>query len=176
MPRRTEDTGARVTHVVLTGRSADATDVIRASPDARIRLDAARLRGRFVTLVGLDGRALRMTADAAARHEDLAAVEIPAAEFPAGIAGQAWDAAEERPVAPGTVALHRKARELAVRPLAADGAFAFDMTPSLPLEPGRYVLVVQAPGYAPSSREVEIAGTTTSWRLGRIPLVREPVR
>jgi hypothetical protein len=45
-----------------------------------------------------------------------------------------------------------------VQPFAADGSFMFAMTVNLPLNPGRYEVGVQAPGYAPSSRPVEIAG------------------
>lgn len=173
MARRVEDPGARVARVLVAGCARNEAAVVAAGADGRIRVDASQMAGRVVTVIGEDGRALRLTADEAARHDDLAAVDLPATEYPAGISGQGWDAVEERPVAPGAASLRQDAEELAAEPFAADGSFAFPMSASLPLNPGRYELVVRAPGYAPSSRAIEIAGTATSWRLGRVPLARE---
>jgi len=171
-----EELGARVAHVLVGGRGQNEAGVIAPAADGRIRLDAARLAGQVVTVIGVDGRALRLTSSEAANYDDLSAVNIPAVEYPAGISGQGWDTVEERPVAPGTAVLRHDGHELAVQPFAADGSFMFAMTVNLPLNPGRYEVGVQAPGYAPSSRPVEIAGTTTSWRLGRINLAPELVR
>jgi hypothetical protein len=96
-----EELGARVAHVLVGGRGQNEAGVIAPAADGRIRLDAARLAGQVVTVIGVDGRALRLTSSEAANYDDLSAVNIPAVEYPAGISGQGWDTVEERPVAPG---------------------------------------------------------------------------
>ena len=117
-----------------------------------------------------------MTSAEASKYDDLAAVKIPAAEYPAGISGQGWDTVEERPVAPGTAVLRQDGHQLAVQPFAADGSFTFANDGEASTESGPLRARGAGSGYAPSSRPVEIAGTTTSWRLGRINLARELVR
>lgn len=128
-------------------------------------------RGLLVTVIGGDGSAVRQSLDSTAPGDVIRGPkDVPTSEFPAGIAGQVWDATANTPVTRGVVTLSRNRVTLATRELDSRGWFAFELTRALPLTPGRYLITTTAAGFRAHRTNLVISGTATSWRLDRIDL------
>ena len=104
------------------------------------------------------------------RRVNLGRLDLPVSEFPPGVFGQAWDAAEEHPITGGQATLRRERAVVATAPLDDDGQFAIELTERNLLPAGTYRLAVDAPGYRPGERTIEVVEEVTSYRIGRIEL------
>lgn len=89
-------------------------------------------------------------------------------EYPAGVSGQVWDQAGDTPVRLGRVELLLGDRAVGSSTIGADGAFGIEPGADRLLPPDVYDLVVDAPGFAPVRRRVEVRADVASCRVGRI--------
>lgn len=167
---READPGARATRVLVTA----GDEVLAAVPvdqDGRFELTVPRRAGLVLTVIGLDGRVVRRPLGAGARSTvSMRDLDLAAAEFPAGIAGQAWDAVDDRPVTGGEARLLRPRIGPLTRLLDAAGWFSFELSAENPLTPGIYRVQVEAPGFEPSERSVQVTTEITSYRIGHVEL------
>lgn len=164
------DAGGLATRVVVTrGESVVAEAPVR--PDGGFAVQIPEVPGLVITLIGRDGRALRSRLGGASKADvDLGEVGLAAEEFPAGIAGQAWDVLDDRPVAGGMAQLVRHDAVIAAERLDSSGQFAFELGENNPLPAGTYRVVVEATGYLPGERVVDVSDDVASYRIGRVEL------
>lgn len=167
---RAADPGGRATRALVTA----GDEVLAAVPvdqDGRFEVTVPRRAGLVLTIIGLDGRVVRRPLGAGARPTvSMRDLDLAAAEFPAGIAGQAWDAVGDRPVTGGEARLLRPRRGPLTRLLDAAGWFSFELSAENPLTPGVYRVQIEAPGYDPSERSVHVTTEVTSYRIGHVEL------
>ena len=172
----TDDLGGRPTRVVVTrGGSVIAESPV--DPDGGIDVSVPAGDDVLITIIGQDGRVLRRRLEAGRRAVvDIGSLEMAATEFPAGISGQAWNAADDQPLTGGSVTLRLDDAVVGSSRLNASGEFTFELTEFTPLPPGQYRVVVEVPGYRAGERSVDVAGEVTSYRLGRVELTAQAAR
>jgi hypothetical protein len=157
--------------LVTSGASVVAAAPVSADGAFEIRIPTGR--DLVLTVIGQDRRVLRRPLTALRGDRvDLGDLELPVAEFTPGMAGQAWDAQEERHVTGGEAILRRGRSVLARERLDADGQFSFELSEGTPLTAGAYQVAVEVPGYAPARTAVAVSNDETSYRLGRVELTR----
>jgi hypothetical protein len=167
------DEAGRASRVLVTSGAS----VVAAAPvsnDGAFELRVPAGRGLVLTIIGQDRRVLRVPLTAIRGDRvDLGDLELPVAEFAPGIAGQAWDAEEERHVTGGEAILRRGGTVLARERLDADGGFHFELSEGTLLTAGGYQVAVEVPGFAPARQAVAVSSDETSYRLGRVGLTRK---
>jgi hypothetical protein len=158
---------------VIVTQGASVISESRVSANGTFDVEIPEKTALTVTIIG-EGRVIRRSFRATrGTRIDLGEVELPFLEFSAGIDGQAWDALEDRAVLDGVARLLDQGRDvIASRQLESDGWFTFELTRKTLLTPGVYHVVIEAPGYERVEIEVEVTDDVTSYRLGRIDLMR----
>jgi hypothetical protein len=165
-----KDASGGTAKVVVTRAGAPVAEA-PVGPRGAFRLAIPDAPDLVVTVIGLDGRVLRRRLEPrGAKELSLGPLELPVAEFPPGIFGQAWDTEAERPLTGGRANLRHQGRVIASAPLDDNGVFAIELTEQVLLPAGTYHLTVEIPGYRPVERTLEVADDETSYRLGRIEL------
>lgn len=164
------DPGGRAVKIIVT-RGGSLVAEARAGRGGAFRLAVPDTRDLVVTIIGQDRRVLRRRIRPRRSGKlDLGNIKMPVEEFAPGIAGQAWDLVEDRPVTGGRATLRREGTVVATAPLDSSGAFAIELTEHTLLLAGTYSLAVAATGYRSAKRTIEITDDVTSYRLGRIEL------
>jgi hypothetical protein len=169
------DAGGGAASVIVT-RAGSLVAEAPVGPDGAFRVVVPDAPDLVVTVIGLDRRVLRRRIGAGGTGRlNLGSIELPVAEFPPGVFAQAWDAAEEHPITGGRATLRREGTVVAIAPLDGNGEFAIELTERTLLPAGTYRLAVEAPGYRPAERTIEVADDVTSYRIGRVELAAQTV-
>lgn len=164
------DSGGRAAKIIVT-RGGSLVAEARAGRGGAFRLAVPDAPDLVVTIIGQDRRVLRRRVKARRGGQlDLGNLKLPVEEFAPGIAGQAWDAEEDRPVTGGRATLRRDDAVVATVPLDGNGAFAIELTEHTLLLAGTYTLSVEAGGCRSAERTIAVTDDVTSYRLGRIEL------
>jgi hypothetical protein len=164
------DSGGRAAKIIVT-RGGSPVAAARAGRGGAFRLAVPDAPDLVLTIIGQDRRVLRRRVKARRGGQlDLGNLNLPVEEFAPGIAGQAWDVAEDRPVAGGRATLRRDGTVVATAPVDGSGAFAIELTEHALLLAGTYHLIVEVAGYRSAKRTIEVTDDVTSYRLGRIEL------
>ncbi|HJT13695.1 MAG TPA: hypothetical protein VJ790_13830 [Dongiaceae bacterium] len=165
------DSGGRAAKIIVT-RGGSPVAEARAGRGGAFRLAVPDAPELVLTIIGEDRRVLRRRVKARRGGQlDLGNLKLPVEEFVPGIAGQAWDVAEDRPVPGGRATLRRDGTLVATAPIDGSGAFAIELTERTLLLAGTYHLIVEVAGYRSAKRTIEITDDVTSYRLGRIELI-----
>ena len=166
----TGDSGGRAVKIIVTRGGALVAEA-RSGRGGAFRLAVPDARDLVLTIIGQDRRVLRRRVRPRRSGQlDLGNLRLPVEEFAPGIAGQAWDLAEDRPVTGGRATLRRDGTVVATAPLDGSGGFAIELTEHTLLLAGTYSLTVAAAGYRSARRTIEVTDDVTSYRLGRIEL------
>ena len=169
-PSRTDAGGRATTVLVMRGQSRLAEGPVSKSGRFEVRIPATR--NVVVTILGEDGRVMRRRLTSIRGDGmDLGDLELPVAEFPAGIAGQAWDARDDRPVTGGRAMLRLDEAEIASERLDSNGSFAFELSLQNPMPAGTYHVIVEVPGYRRTDRVVDVTDDVTSYRMGHVEVM-----
>ena len=164
------DSGGRAAKIVVT-RGGSLVAEARAGRGGAFRLAVPDAPDLVVTIIGQDRRVLRRRVRVhRGKQLDLGSLKLPVEEFPPGIAGQAWDAAEDRPIGGGSATLRHDGAVVATVRLDSHGAFAIELTEHTLLLAGTYYLTVDVAGYGSVERTIKVTDDVTSYRLGRIEL------
>jgi hypothetical protein len=156
--------------VVVTSSGSVVGDM-QVDADGRFDLVVPPRGDLVVTMLGQDRRALRLRPDVSGGElVDLGELDVPVAEFPPGVSGQAWDLYRDRPAVGGVATLRRGEEVVGADRIDINGEFAIEMTANHLLQDGTYQLVVEAPGYQPCERRVQVTDDITSYRIGRVEL------
>ena len=160
-----------MTRVIVTdGRLVVSSAEVTATGQLMISVPAKS--GLVVTALADDGSALRRPLDRALADGALGVFEVPTSEFPAGVSGQVWDASADRPCAGASVVLRRDGEALAAVTTDGGGSFAFELTSTLPLAPGRYEIAIATSVGAGRTVTIDIDDRTTVVRLGHVDVDR----